>query len=268
MGVNQFADMTNEEFKRTYLGLKGGMRRPEIMNPKAFGFERTINKVDLPTKVDWRVNGTYVNEVKDQGSCGSCWAFSAIGSIESAFAIKNGTLPNLSEEQLVQCSKGFGNGGCSGGLMEYAFKYAEKYSLCTEDQYPYDGKDTAACDHDKCLENPYKLVGFKDVPAYSKDALYAALAEQPVSIGVCAGSLGWQFYKKGVLSWFCGDCLDHGVVSVGYGTDGGDHVIVRNSWGKKWGENGYIRISSAFNTKTKEDKGICGIYQLPSVPIV
>lgn len=260
LGVNKFADLTLEEFKQNWLGVKGSLRRPSHLRPKV-----SFNGLrDLPAKVDWRTNGNFVNKVKNQGSCGSCWAFSAIGAIESAFAIKTGTLPSLSEQQLVECSKGYGNGGCSGGFMEYGFRYAEDHALCTEEQYPYLAKDSPACTHEKCEGNPYKLTGFTDVIENDRDQLYAALAQQPVSIGVCAGSLGWQFYKSGVLSWFCGDCLDHGVISVGYGNDKGDYVIVRNSWGQDWGEKGYLRISS----KDKKGKGTCGIYQLPSVPIV
>ena len=251
--VNQFADLTLEEFKRTRLGLNGSTRISDS-NPI------NLNKVDLsdlPKNVDWRVNGTFVNEIKDQGSWGSCWAFSAIGAIESAFAIKNGKLPILSEQQLVHCSKGFGNGGCSGGFMEYAFKYAEKYPLCTSEQYPYSATDSKGCTHQVCLQNSYKLAGFKDLELNSKKALYTALAAQPVSIGVCAGSFAWQFYKSGIIKRFWSDCLDHGVITVGYSDQGGDHIIVRNSWGSKWGEKGYLRISSEVET----GKGTCGIPQ-------
>ena len=148
--------------------------------------------------------------------------------------------------------------------MEYAFKYAESYPLCTEDEYPYEGKDSPACSHQKCASNPYTLQGFEDLEVESRLSLYTGLTAQPVSIGVCAGNTAWQFYKKGVMKRFCGDCLDHGVISVGYGNDDGDYVIVRNSWGGDWGENGYLRISS----KDETGKGTCGIYQLPSVPVV
>jgi cathepsin L len=265
LGVNEFADLTLEEFADTRLGLKDRPRR-RTFEQQLFGSmsARRSKKSDLPETVDWRTSGEYVNPVKNQGTCGSCWAFSTIGSVESAFAIKTGKLPQLSEQQLVQCSKGFGNGGCSGGFMEYAFKYAETYPLCTEDEYPYEGKDSTGCVHQKCLNNPYKLSGFKDIDNMSRESLYTALTKQPVSIGVCAGNIAWQFYKKGVMKRFCGDCLDHGVVTVGYGTKDGDHIIVRNSWGPDWGENGYLRISS----KDQSGKGTCGIYQLPSIPII
>ena len=260
LGVNKFADISNEEFRSTHLGLNPPHRpsTSKYLKSRYMKKEKTFN--DLPDKVDWREEGV-VNEPKDQGYCGSCWAFSTIASVEGAVAIKTGKLYSLSEEQLVSCSKGYGNGGCSGGYMEYAFKYAEKYPLCTEDEYPYNGTDSYACEHSKCSKG-IKLKGFADLEEQSREALYTGITQQPVSIGVCAGNIAWQFYKKGVMKRFCGQCLDHGVVTVGYGNDAGDYIIVRNSWGKDWGEQGYLRISS----KDTEGKGTCGIYQLPSVP--
>jgi hypothetical protein len=263
VGINEFADLTLEEFKKTRLGLKGSVRVPQYKQKTQNTWQTLMAYKDLPQAVDWRINGTYVNPIKDQGSCGSCWAFSTIASIESAFAIKTGNLTALSEGQLVQCSKGYGNGGCSGGFMEYAFKYAEKYALCTEEEYPYEGKDSPACAHQRCLANQFKLEGFQDLEQQSRLSLYTGLSKQPVSIAVCAGSLAWQFYKKGVIKRFCGDCLDHGVVAVGYDAKE-QYVIVRNSWGSNWGEKGYLRISS----QDESGLGTCGIYQLPSVPIV
>jgi cathepsin L len=191
-----------EEFKHISLGLKASRRVPKYSSHSKTSQEVEQAYSELPEKVDWRVDGTHVNPVKNQGTCGSCWAFSTIGSIESAFAIKSGSLPSLSEEQLVQCSKGYGNGGCSGGFMEYAFKYAESYPLCTEDEYPYEGKDSPACSHQKCAANPYTLQGFEDLEIESRLSLYTGLTAQPVSIAVCAGNVAWQFYKKGVMKKF------------------------------------------------------------------
>jgi hypothetical protein len=184
LAVNQFADLTLEEFSETRLGLKGSLR-PERYNIRRLSeLDRGSAYADIPKSVDWRVNGTFVNAVKDQGSCGSSWSFSTIGSIESAFAIKTGQLSTLSEQQLVQCSKVFGNRGCSGGFMEYAFRYSEKHPLCTESEYPYEAKDSSACSHERCLNNPYKLEGFQDLEEQSRLALYTGISQQPVSIGV------------------------------------------------------------------------------------
>ncbi|CAI2373717.1 unnamed protein product [Moneuplotes crassus] len=266
LGVNKFADITLNEFKEKSLGLRAFPRSDSKSKRSMSSTERELRYSELRDEIDWRTEGDYVNPVKDQGTCGSCWAFSTISSVESAFAIKRGSLPNLSEQQLITCTKGYGNGGCSGGWMEYAFTYAETYALCTTEQMPYLGRDSIGCEHTQCLDNDFKLGGFEDVEKEQKVELYTALNEQPVSVAVCAGSTAWQFYKKGVITRFCGKCLDHAVLAVGYGHDKkkGDYVTIRNSWGEGWGEDGYVRISS----KDETGIGTCGIYQLPSRPFV
>merc|ERR1712187_194334 len=158
------------------------------------------------------------------GSCGSCWAFSTVGSLEGRAQIATGKLQQFSEQQFVDCDKAFGDQGCQGGLMDNAFKYLQgSKGACTEDSYGYKGR-AGSCQIDSCtigLEAS-KVTGYKDVAADS-DALASAVAEGPVSVAIEADTQVFQFYKSGVLkSNACGTKLDHGVVVVGYGVDGGD----------------------------------------------
>lgn len=277
--VNQFGDLSQEEFKAKYLTLK---EKPQTrFGHKKHSFSKKSfldsfldieeeEEIRVPKAVDWRAEGK-VQAVKNQGSCGSCWAFSAVGAIESAVAIETGVLPDLSEQQFVDCAGGkYQNEGCNGGLMDWAFEYAEDHPVCTETEYKYTGRDG------KCLDDDDSLCGkgvsvkdFVDVEQHSKTALQAAVAERPVSIGVCAEGLGWQFYFGGVVRWLCFKCQDHGVLLVGYDHAKSkifgdtDYWIIKNSWGSGWGEKGYIRVKA-----DDSGKGTCGVMESPSYPVV
>jgi C1A family cysteine protease len=201
--------------------------------------------------------------VKDQGQCGSCWAFSATGSIEGANALKNKVLYNLSEQQLVDCSTFEGNQGCNGGLMDQAFQYVVSNGLGTDEAYPYTATGPNAC---KNVSSVVTLSGFKDVPKNSEVALMTAVVQQPVSVAVEADQDSFQFYSGGVMTKPCGTSLDHGVLLVGYGnTAGQDYYKVKNSWGADWGDKGYILLGrgAAFG-----QSGQCGIQMDPSFPVV
>jgi C1A family cysteine protease len=258
MESNAFMDLTWDEFRQSRLGF--GTRQTRLS-----GFERiphltdnAIRRTDLPSEVDWRKKGV-VNPVKDQGQCGSCWAFSAISSIESNNAIKTGKLYSLSEQQLVDCSGSYGDQGCNGGLMDDAFQYAEKNALCSEDDYSYTAQD-GTCK--KTCKGLVKVQSFVDIPAGDENALQTAVASHVVSIAIEADQSGFQFYSGGVFDGECGQNLDHGVTLEGYGSeDGKPYWLVRNSWGSSWGtEGGYIKLVRGKNQ--------CGISNAASYPVV
>lgn len=259
MDVNQFADLTEDEFASRYLS---SALSPQTKRSKAL--RGHANMTALPASVDWTTKGA-VTPIKNQEQCGSCWAFSTTGSVESAWFLKNGTLQSLSEQQLVDCSTAEGNQGCDGGLMDYGFEYIIKKGITTEAAYPYTATGPNTCE---AAGKPVAatLSAYKDVPANSETALMTAIAQQPVSVAVEADQSVFQFYSGGVMDSACGTQLDHGVLAVGYGTEGGkDYYKVKNSWGATWGAKGYILLArgAKFNPS-----GQCGIQMAASYPVV
>eukprot|EP01138_Halocafeteria_seosinensis_P004083 gb/GECG01004175.1/.p1 GENE.gb/GECG01004175.1/~~gb/GECG01004175.1/.p1 ORF type:complete len:325 (+),score=31.06 gb/GECG01004175.1/:1-975(+) len=259
MSVNAFAHLTQAEFAARYIG---GWRGPsKRTNPVATEHLRA-DPVDLPTSVDWSQRGA-VTAIKNQGQCGSCWAFSTTGSVEGINFINNGNLISLSEQQLVDCSGSYGNQGCNGGLMDNAFKYIiNAGGLCSESAYPYQGVD-GTCRASSC-QKVVQISGYTDVPQQNENALMSAVAQQPVSIAIEADQYSFQFYSGGVLTGTCGHNLDHGVLVVGYGSlSGTNYWKVKNSWGASWGMNGYVLLArgSAYHPN-----GQCGILDQPSYP--
>lgn len=254
MSINEFADLSADEFKIKYTGF----------NKPSYNLRRTKFMLDftndVPEEIDWTSKGA-VTPVKDQGQCGSCWAFSTTGSVEGAYFISTGKLTSLSEQQLVDCAGSYGNQGCNGGLMDYGFQYIQDNGICSESEYGYKASD------DKCkkCKSVTKIESFVDVTPNSEKALQQAVSIQPISVAIEADQMSFQFYSSGVLTATCGTNLDHGVLVVGYGTlNGVDYWKVKNSWGSSWGQNGYILLAR----NIKSPSGQCGIAIQPSYPII
>ncbi|XP_057972098.1 vignain-like [Malania oleifera] len=261
--LNKFADMTNHEFRSTYAGSKIDHHRMFLGSSRANGSFMYENVNNIPPSVDWRKKGAVTN-VKDQGQCGSCWAFSTVVAAEGINQIKTQKLISLSEQELVDCDTAE-NEGCNGGMMDYAFEFIkQKGGITSEEIYPYKAED-GTCDTAKENSPVVSIDGYEKVPANNENALLKAAANQPISVAIDAGGFDFQFYSEGVFTGDCGTELDHGVAIVGYGAtiDGTKYWIVKNSWGAEWGEKGYIRMQRGITAK----KGLCGIAMEASYPI-
>jgi KDEL-tailed cysteine endopeptidase len=261
MGINQFTDLTPEEFKAQYIsGLKSSVTSSGC---KTFSSSAS----GTPAFLDWRTKNA-VTSVKDQGQCGSCWTFSATGAIEGAWAISSGKLLDLSEQQLVECAGlRYGSMGCNGGQIDGAFKYViDNEGQCSLASYPYVSGNGKSGSCQKC-SSVATISSCSDVKSNDQLSLKAAVAQQPVAIAIEADTRYFQSYSSGILtSSSCGTNLDHGVLIVGYGAENSqDYWLVKNSWGITWGDKGYVKIARSSSTN---DAGICGIAMEPSFPSV
>ncbi|KAK3094679.1 hypothetical protein FSP39_004824 [Pinctada imbricata] len=260
LGMNDFGDLSNEEFRQMMNGYV--MRNTTSENV----FTATGNA--LPETVDWRTQG-YVTGIKNQGQCGSCWAFSTTGSLEGQHFKATGNLVSLSEQNLVDCSAAEGNKGCKGGLMDSGFAYIKKNNgIDTEASYPYTAKTGTTCRFTRSAVGA-TLKSWVDVKRDDEKALQEAVATVgPISVAIDAGHSSFQLYKSGIYNEpACSSTrLDHGVLAVGYGTQKHlfrheDYWLVKNSWGEKWGMEGYIMMS-------RNKRNQCGVATQASYPVV
>ncbi|CAL1611847.1 unnamed protein product [Knipowitschia caucasica] len=233
VAMNQMGDLSTEEALQMYASL----RIPEDLERPPSSFIDTDSS-KLPLSVDWRKLGAVTN-VKDQGRCGSCWAFSVVGAMEGHLFRTTGRLVDLSPQQLVSCCTD-GNFGCQGGFMHKGFQCIIRRGLESEANYPYRGMN------DVCRYNPQYVAAncsaFSFVPREETELQKAVATIGPISVGIYATPL--IYYSSGIFSGPCAGQMNHGVVVVGYGTESGqDYWLVKNSWSSRWGEQGYFRLA-------------------------
>lgn len=242
LGINQFSDWTNEEYRRLL-----GYRPVQTEDVEEFVYDGPVANA-----IDWVSKG-FTIPVQNQGNCGSCWAFGTTGAVEGALFASTGKLTKFAEQELVDCCHDSCY-GCNGGFQDKAIDWLKGHAFCLEKDYKYTGRD-GSCKSSQC-SGSVQVSGRSKV-GRSSSALQGALNKAPVSVTVDAGSSVFQSYRSGILSSSsCGTSLNHAVLGVGYGTENGvDFFKIKNSWGSGWGDKGYIRIKA-----TSGSKGLCGIY--------
>jgi len=258
LGITKFADWTLDEFQTMARGVPSGERPKSDLAPHRWTGQ------ELPTSINWTAKGA-VTPVKDQGSCGSCWAFSTTGVLEGANFLASGDLTSLAEDQILHCANQISM-GCSGGFPNDGLKYASNHAVCAAEGYwPY--LRSPGCVDNNCSKvgvNYREVLGFVDVPRDSEEDLLSAVAQQPVSVCIEADQSAFQHYKSGIVTSGCGSQLDHAVLAVGYGTeDGQDYWLIKNSWGSSWGDAGYIKLGRGGS----ETKGVCGVLDNAVYPV-
>lgn len=274
LGVNQMADLTNSEYQKKYLGYI-----PEIdekvtkndsvsHNPYVVSeTEKAIQNLQIPEAIDWTTKGA-VSSVKNQGSCSSDYAFSALSAIEGIYRITGKHSNDLSVQQILDCTdtEQYQNVGCEGGSVRSVYKYAHDIDLCIEVDYPYVAKDGSCKSWQKCFTDNY-IAGYVEVTNSTRFNIYSALAQQPISVIVDAASDVFRFYKAGIFSIGCTDSVNHPMLAVGYGKTGfwiwkNNFMILKNTWSTDWGIKGYMQISTNLET----GNGLCGLYSQATYP--
>jgi len=256
--MSPFADWTVEEFSAL------NTLKPQLLDTINVVQGEWLDTTDLPDSLDWVAKGA-VNDVKNQGQCGSCWAFSTIANIEGVNFVKTQKLVSLSEQELVDCDKTGPDGdlGCQGGLPSNAFKFliANKTGLELESKYPYTGRDGPACKAQRSDELVF-ISSWKQIPSDEAQMAAALVQYGPLSIGINAGPMQW--YMGGIANPWSILCnpksIDHGVAIVGYGSEPKEYWTIRNSWGASWGEKGYYRIVRGVNK--------CGLNTMPTTAVI
>ncbi|XP_029938416.1 cathepsin L1 [Salarias fasciatus] len=262
MAMNKYGDLTRQE----YQVLQGAMIDAQFVRRGRDVSARRLRNIAKKLDgwfVDYRSLG-YVTEVKDQGYCGSCWAFSTTGAIEGQIYKKTGQLMSLSEQNLVDCSKAYGTYGCNGAWMANAYDYVVSNGLQATDTYPYTSVDTQPCYYDSRLAVAH-IKDYRFIPKGDEQALADAVATVgPITVAVDADHSSFLFYSSGIYDE--PNCnpnnLSHAVLLVGYGSEGGqDYWIIKNSWGTSWGEGGYMRM-------IRDGRNTCGIASYALYPVL
>ncbi|XP_075463659.1 cathepsin S-like [Ascaphus truei] len=261
LGMNHLGDMTSDEVMSVVTGLQVPLRGEWKSSSNEWNSTQNVNKKrKLPASVDWREKGC-VTEVKNQGKCGSSWAFSAVGALEGQLQRKTGKLVSLSPQNLVDCSSKYGNNGCSGGFMTNAFRYIiDNNGINSDSSYPYQAKaDT--CHYNSSAKAATCSMYMKIVPRTEKVLKRALAIVGPISVAIDASRPTFSLYKSGVYNdEFCGKVVNHAVLAVGYGSlNGQDYWLLKNSWGVKYGDEGYIRIA-------RNQGNLCSVATYASFP--
>ena len=265
LGINNFTDMSRTEFNKKYLNLRINQthhHNNNYLHKHHHSQHNTSNKTN-PRSIDWRASGV-VTDVKNQGQCGSCWAFSAVGAIEGQHALNTSQLISLSEQNLVDCATNYSCDGCDGGFPDDAMDYVlNNCGIDTESSYPYNADD-GSCSYNKSNDGA-NITGVVKLPSGNMTALYDAIANiGPISVALDAEG-DFQMYSSGIFtSPKCStDMLDHAVLAIGYGVsaNGNKYLMIKNSWGADWGMDGYIYFSA-------EIDNMCGIASYASYPLV
>lgn len=276
LGMTPFADQTPQEYREASLctNITSTLPTNAITNIQRNGSASTLadskREVQIPSSLDWRRAGV-VGPVRDQGQCGSCWAIGAVASTESAYALlppQSGP-PNLSEQELVDCTPGSADGnGCNGNSLNNAFELIINRGLGLESNYPYFSGSTGSsgtCRPSAAQQNqPYVTIdGYAYGEDLDDDTILEWAAFQPVNVIIDASSQSFQNYRSGIYDGPCGTDLNHAVTIVGYGSENGvPYWLVRNSYGPNWGEQGYIKMARGIG-----GQGICGINTVLTFPL-
>ena len=275
LAMNQFGDLLRHEFTSTVNGYRKSAdtnKTGAATSPRGATFLPPAHMDSLPSRVDWREAGA-VTPVKSQGLCGSCYSFSATGALEAMYHRKTGVLTSLSEQNIIDCSREFGNQGCGGGLPDLVYQYIkENNGIDTETSYPYEdiipqpNSQGHACRYNPVFKGAMD-VGFVDVESGNEAKLKIAVATVgPCSVGMDASHGSFQLYSRGIYreEQCSTQNLDHAVLAVGYGVEeesGEEYWLVKNSWGTSWGEEGYFKIA-------RNEDNMCGIATDANFPLV
>jgi C1A family cysteine protease len=250
LGLNAFSDLTGEEFKSLYTNPLLAQQAPQDIEASCPTPAKTQQ-----SSFNWATNTSIVTPVKNQGQCGSCWAFAAVAVSESLYALNGNKLTSFSEQQVVSCDKQ--SEGCNGGYPDLALNYIASNGLETESEYPYTAT-TGTCKYTKSKAIQTGVTGYCNVQPKSVQSLNNAIAQQPTVVVVEADQAAWQSYNGGVITSNCGVNLDHAVTATGFTST---YFIIKNSWGTSWGNKGYVYVGNS--ATANKGAGVCGVLSAP-----